>query len=123
GWSVREPFGRWSESMHALIVFGLRADEIRDSVLRIKLLPFTSPGKLDVQHVQVSLNGKTVATWQLSNQEMQEFSIDLPRGALSEKNVISFEMPDVVSPKSIGAIANETRRLGINVEWIEIDAR
>ncbi|OLE55082.1 MAG: hypothetical protein AUG51_05485 [Acidobacteria bacterium 13_1_20CM_3_53_8] len=123
GWSVREPFGRWSDAERAMIIFALNEDEILDSVLRIKLWTFTAPGKLNAQHVTVSLNGRELTTWQLSNPDMEEFTLDIPRDALSERNVLSFYMPDIVSPKSIGVSPNETRRLGVYVEWVEIDAQ
>ncbi len=123
GWSVREIYGRWSEADHAMLIFGLREEDFRDSVLRIRLLPYIAPGKLDVQHVTVSLNGHELTTWELRNTDVEEFTLELPRRALAKRNVLSFYMPDVVSPKSLGVIPHEIRRLGIYVEWMEIDPK
>ena len=89
-------------------------------MLRIKFAPFLVPGKLDVQHVSVDLNGTVLQTLLLREIAFKEFIMPLPTNALRSENILTFELPDAESPMNLG-ISEDRRRLGISVEWIELD--
>lgn len=121
GWSGREPFSRWTEQGSAAITFSLAESEPR--VMRLKLIPFLAPGRLDAQRVSVRLNGELLTTLKLTEAVSKVYSITLPRQVLRERNVVSFELPDADAPRRLG-VGADARLLGINVEWLELaDAR
>lgn len=119
GWSAREPGFRWTDRNKAAVVFAL--GELKPAVLRLKLGAFLVPGKLEEQRVNVELNGRQIAELRLKNAEPQEYSIALPSGFPQEKNVLSFALPDAESPATF-KVNNDTRLLGINVQWIELNS-
>jgi len=118
GWSNRESISRWTDRGRAVIGFAL--DETRDSSLRIRLTPFLVPGRLDEQRVNVKLNGQNVGALNLNQTASNEYSIALPKAAFRKENALIFELPDAESPMTV-AVSEDSRRLGISVEWIEID--
>lgn len=118
GWSAREQDARWSDGNHASIIFALTP--ARTSVLRIKMIPFLVPGKLDEQRVNVSLNDQPLLSLTLREPVYQVHSIILPGDLLQENNVLSFEISDAASPQELG-VADDDRWLGIRVQWIEIE--
>jgi hypothetical protein len=115
GWSGHEPSLRWSDKKKAFIVFAF--DEIKAGALRIKLAPFLAPGKVESQRVKVTLNDQAIDSFVLN--EPKEFTFALPPTALREKNILTFELPDAMSPASLG-ISPDARLLGINADWMEI---
>ncbi len=117
GWSVPEPDARWSDGHRAVVVFAL--GPVRTTVLRIDMMPFLVPGRLDEQRVGVTLNGHRLPSLTLREPGYQVRSIKLPGELLRENNVLSFEIPGATSPQSLGAGADE-RHLGIKVRWIEM---
>jgi hypothetical protein len=120
GWSGREQFSRWTEQGRAAITFKLGED--KPAGLRVKMIPFLAPGRLDAQHVGVRLNGELLTTLVLTERESRVYSIALPHELLRERNVLSFELADAESPRQLGA-GEDSRLLGINVEWIELETR
>ena len=118
GWSGREPAFRWTDGDSAAFVFALA--ETRPSLLRIKLGPFLAPGKLDEQRAGVELNGRTIATLRLRDAAPKEYQVALPGDLLRDKNVLTFALPDAESPRAL-KISDDSRLLGINVEWLEIE--
>lgn len=120
GWSGHEPAFRWTDGNSAAFVFALA--EIRPSILRIKLGPFLAPGKLDEQRVGVELNGRTIMTLRLRDAAPKEYQIALPSDLLRDKNVLAFALPDAESPRAL-KVSDDTRLLGINVEWMEIETQ
>lgn len=120
GWSGAEALSRWTERGAAAIVFAL--EHLRPCVLRIRLAPFLVPGKLDAQGLEVALNNRSLARLTLESRDAQTISIDVPVDALREENVIEFRMPDAAIPASL-QVSEDARLLGINVQWIELEAR
>ena len=88
--------------------------------LRIFGGPFLAPSKLDSQRVIIMLNDQQVASWTLTSAEPRQQVIELPVGALRDKNTLMFILPDAASPRSLG-VSQDFRLLGFNVQWIEID--
>jgi hypothetical protein len=119
GWSGIEPFSRWSDKGRAGVVFSL--SEAGDRLLRIKMSPFIAQGKVEAQRVKIEVNGVSIRTLTLTEIEPQVYEVAIPGAVLREKNVLIFELPDAESPASRG-LGNETRLLGINVQWMKLDA-
>jgi len=120
GWSGREFNSRWTEGTRATFIFGL--EQLGQGLLRLKIAPFLAPGKLTEQRLIVELNGEVLTVQTLNKQEPEEYSIELPERLLRERNVLSFATPDARAPRDLG-IGDDPRRLGINVQWIEIQTR
>ncbi|HEY0006559.1 MAG TPA: hypothetical protein VGB17_17385 [Pyrinomonadaceae bacterium] len=120
GWSGFEPSFRWSNGDQAALSFSLQ--EPRASMLRIRLGPFLSPGKLDQQRVHVMLNGQQLDSLTLNRIGPQSYTIELPASLLRERNVLGFGLPDAASPWMLET-GSDTRWLGISVEWFEIDTK
>ena len=118
GWSNREVTARWTERGRATLAF--RLDRVEARTLRISLGPFLAPGKLNAQRAVIKLNDQALATLVLDEASFKEYTIALPAGVLKKENVLSFELPDAESPRSLGA-GDDLRLLGINVQWIEFD--
>jgi hypothetical protein len=119
GWSGIEPFSRWSDKGRAALVFSL--SETRDLLLRIRMSPFIVPGKVEAQRVKMEINGQALQTLTLTEIDAKVYQLIIPGAVLREKNVLIFELPDAESPAYLG-ISNETRLLGINVQWAKLDA-
>jgi hypothetical protein len=117
GWSVAEPVARWSDRGRAVIAF--RVSDTGPMTLGIKMAPFLVKGKLDQQRMNVKLNGLVVDSLILNLGEPVEYLFHLPPGALRDKNILTLELPDAASPKSLG-VSEDTRRLGISVQSLEI---
>lgn len=76
------------------------------------------PGKLGTQRVSVNLNGHPVATFTLSTPEAQTQTISLPKQALQEDNVLTFEASHAESPQKLG-VEPDPRPRAIKINWIE----
>jgi hypothetical protein len=118
GWSGAEECCRWSSAGRAAIIFSL--ERPAESRLRLSLQPFLVPGKLDQQRVEVSLNGRLLETLYLSDAGVGLYSLSLPGDVLKERNVLTFNLPDAESPAAL-KLSEDTRLLGINVEWMELE--
>jgi hypothetical protein len=117
GWHTHERDGRWSDNRAAL-VFALAP--VRNITMHVKIAPFIVPGKLDEQHVKVTLNDQPLLTLVLREWEAQVYSIDLPGHLMREKNVLSFEIPDAQSPLKLG-VGDDPLQRGINLVWIQFE--
>lgn len=116
GWGKREAGLRWTNGKEAALVFSL--NQINDTVMRIKLSAFVVPGKHDEQRVNIALNGQRLQILLLKEEAAREDALVLPKEILRQKNVLTFGLPDAVSPKSVGQ-GDDTRPLGIAVYWME----
>ena len=115
GWSAAEPSIRWTDRSRALILFAV--NEVKPGSLHLRLGPFVAPPKLDAQRMNLKLNDHLLAS--LILKEAKEYRFALPDNLLREKNVLEFELPDTVSPISLG-MSRDWRRLGVDVKWMEI---
>jgi hypothetical protein len=119
GWSAGEGEFRWSDGKKAAFIFTL--DRISEGALRMKLVPFLVPGKLDEQVVNLELNGQPIKTLTLREGLPAEYSIALPRELLRQENVLIFGLPGATAPKSAG-FNEDTRQLAIGMYWLEIES-
>jgi hypothetical protein len=118
GWSGREACCRWSNSGRAAIVFSLA--KVSASRLEIRMGPFIVPGKVNEQRVEVELNGQRLNTLNLKEAEAKTYSVELPGHLLRERNVLTLNLPDAESPSAL-KVSEDTRLLGINVQWMQIE--
>lgn len=118
GWSVPEMASRWSD--HGQAVIGFRSAYTSAANLRFKLGTFLVAGKLDQQRVSIRINNHPLGTLTLQDIGPREYSTFVPARVLSDRNILTFQLPDAESPKNLG-LSEDTRRLGINVQWLQID--
>ncbi len=117
GWSANEEAFRWSDGHEAAVTFSL--DEVTECQLRMKLMALLVPGRLDAQRVNIRLNGRLIDSLTIKNPGPQEYSRTLPKEAVQENNVLTFELPDAASPRSLN-LNPDPRTLGVAVFWLEI---
>lgn len=118
GWSGREQMARWTDRGSAAIVFSLA--DVRTSVLRLEMAAFVAPPRLAAQRVRITINNQVVASLTLSQPQQNTYSFQLPRDLLRKENVLTFELPDAQSPKSLG-VSEDGRLLGISLRSIQVD--
>src|SRR5258706_1663094 len=117
GWSENGGEYRWSEGDQATVVFGL--DNIADAQLLIKFTPFIVGGKANEQRISIKLNGQLLETLTLKDPSPREYSRTLPKELLQQNNVLTFELPDAVSPKELN-LNDDERKLALGVYWLDI---
>jgi hypothetical protein len=84
--------------------------------------PFLALGKHDEQRVLVGLNGQLVTTLRLRENRPDEYDFVLPASWLREKNVLTFRLPDAISPASLNIDNPDPRQLGIAVFWMQFQS-
>jgi hypothetical protein len=115
GWSGPEAEVRWTDGPEAALIFS--ANPASDILFQIKLAPFVVERSHPQQRVNINLNGQLVQRLTLTSNAPQVHEFVLPRQQLRSKNILTFELPDARSPKSLG-INDDLRVLGIAVWWI-----
>jgi hypothetical protein len=117
GWSGAEREFRWTDGKEAAMVFKIERPE--NLLLTIHAGPFTAGERLAGQNLGVVLNGQRIETLSLQGDSVRQFTLTLPQHLLSNSNTLKFELPNALSPESLGT-GNDTRILGIRVEWMEL---
>jgi len=115
GWSGPEAEVRWTDGPEAALIFS--ANPTADIAFQIKLAPFVVERNHPQQRVNINLNGQLVHRLTLTSNVPQVHEFVLPHQQLKPKNILTFELPDARSPKSLG-INDDLRLLGIAVWWI-----
>lgn len=113
GWSGPEPGFRWTDGHEAAIVF--RANPSKQHKFRIRAAPFIG-GSVNAQKVTLTLNGERLGEFELT--AGQEFELTIPASNLGTNNVLTFQLPNAASPRSLG-LSDDDRLLGLRVEWLE----
>ena len=117
GWSVNEEIYRWADGHEATVLFSL--DKVDDAELRMKLAPLIIPGKIEQQRVTILLNGQQLDNLLLKDPAPLEYSHKLPKETLRQNNILTFQMPDAKTPKSMG-VNLDRRTLAVAVFWLEV---
>jgi hypothetical protein len=120
GWSWNEPEIRWSDGREAAIIFAL--NEASNSVLQIRIGPFVFPGKVDEQRVDIAINGQPIEHLVLKDGEIRTYSLTVSKDILKNKNILTFNLPDAASPKSL-KVGGDLRKLGVKVEWMQLQTQ
>ena len=84
-----------------------------DLLLEATFIPYLREEKVRKQTVHVLANGNKVGEWTATRRKMQTFQATIPKELVDPAGIaIEFDLPDAVSPTSIGA-GNDVRRLGV----------
>jgi hypothetical protein len=116
GWSGPEQRFRWTDGKKAAFIF--RLTEPRQVTFRISMGAFLIKPALEKQSVHIDLNGSSIASIDISDDQTRVYSFELADGLLKENNVLTFALPDAASPKSLHEGA-DPRLLGLRVEWVQ----
>ncbi|SFL79923.1 hypothetical protein [Nitrosomonas communis] len=119
GWSIDEPWGRWTDGSEATIQFELEAVDDRIELL-LYLRTYLPPDRL-FQRVVVSINSHPLLCWRLDRTTHNApFLLPLNRAYLDGKSTyrIKFQLPDASSPQSWGK--NDSRKLGLGLAGLEL---
>lgn len=120
GWSRPESQFCWTEGPVASLVLPLsHSDEA--VTLSLRAGANINPPALPAQHVDIWVNGKKIATWEVANDQVYRATI--PREFLiAPRNDLYFDfrLPLAVSPKELGT-SPDGRRLGLRVSELTIE--
>ncbi|MBA2432450.1 MAG: hypothetical protein H0V56_10115 [Chthoniobacterales bacterium] len=118
GWSDPEEQFTWTEGDTAVLAIRVPATE-EGVALKIRANGFTNPPDLPAQPVEVSVNNRKIADWELG--EVAEHSAILPPELVKEGGLLTFtfKMPKAVPPKAAGK-GDDPRVLGMCVHEVEI---
>jgi hypothetical protein len=118
GWSGPEAKITWTDGHTATLYLPVKPPKT-DLTLKAKMAAFTRRGQLEAQHVRVLVNHREVSQWLLTA-DFQECTADVPRDYITgaETTEITFDMPDAVSPASLGG-NGDSRTLGLAAFWLE----
>lgn len=117
GWSSFPEEGfTWTNGKSASLVIPVNQPQ-SDLILKAVLTPFIS-GEVDVQKVNVYINGEKLGEW-IAN-AAGEYKISIPKKYISDSLLkINFELLDACSPSELN-ISNDNRTLGIALQSIVI---
>jgi hypothetical protein len=111
GWSIAEPWGRWTDGSRAEFWFCLNDLLQRDDLtLTIEATGWVPPLET-VRTVHLELNGRHVCTLTLHPGAISSTEVLLKAEWLSKKNCLTFKIPHAVSPAASGS-SDDTRRVG-----------
>ena len=119
GFSPYEGYGRWTIGSTAS--FKCSSDRFTFKTATIELIPFTY-GVLRSQRLQLLVNGNYVYEGDLSEARgvNNPLIVDLTGVPSSESYVLTFKIPDAVSPKEVG-FNEDDRKLGFFLKKISLD--
>ena len=110
GWSVPEATHRWTHASQSRLVLNVKAAGSKPLKLRLHASGFPAKG-VAPQHVDVLVNGKKVAAWQLLKQAWYEASIPVEVVGNGLLNII-FAISEPTAPCNVSD-SKDCRRLGI----------
>jgi hypothetical protein len=110
GWSVAEPWGRWTEGASASLI--MRVATPRGATLHFLLKPLATASHL--QRVELTINGHDIARWSFDSGEEKNVSVDIPPETIDPDGLVSirFSLPDAQYPQELG-LPRDDRRLAI----------
>jgi len=120
GWSTPEEQITWSDGNRAELVLPTTSPH---GPVRVRLFAgvYLSPGKVDRQRLRLSIDRRLAAELVISKPGFRVFEMIIPLDFFSDQDrtVITLELPDSVSPSSIGD-GQDLRQLGIAVSWLSL---
>jgi hypothetical protein len=116
GWSVAEPWGRWTEGERAALVFRLAAVPHSDVHVDLSVVPFLLPSH-PRQHVEVFANGELIAQPTFQQGIAPEIQLVIPQRAIASDGIVRlvFKLPDAISPAAAGMPGADPRKLSIGL--------
>jgi len=120
GWSNPEGSIIWTDGRIAELVLPIRPTQ---SSIRLQVFAgaYLKSGILNKQRVRLSINGQPIANWIITRRDFEIREAVVPAETVRDSGsiVVTLEMPDAVSPETIGA-GNDLRRLGLAVGWLSL---
>lgn len=118
GWSVQEPWGVWSSNRETAITLPIKPGAHK---ITLAYNPFIS-SKTPVQHVIVTLEGKTLAEFSSADGAGATQEIALPHALIQGRKTVSlhFELPDAIIPLNAG-LGMDSRMLAIGIKSINVE--
>jgi len=120
GWSTPETEFRWTDGNQATVIFAL--DHISDLELTMKFGAFLVPAKHPQQRVRMKINGHPMQPVTITEADGQEYTLHIARELLSERNVLTFDLPDAIEPNRLRK-DRDVRRLGIAMYWMNFQSK
>ena len=122
GWSAPEDGFTWTNGHNASLLIPMEPTRSPSVRLIASFAPFLAAGIVYEQTVNVLVNGQKAGEWNITTGGIQELTLTIPKGLLGDSDslYITFDMPDAVSPKSIGA-GKDRRMLGIALRTLALD--
>ena len=113
GWSSQNEAGlRWTHGQYAELHIPVHSPG-SDIVLQATLMPYIYPERVPKQNIHVFANGTKIGEWMAKGKEPQTFMATIPRRLVRNSTIrIGLQLPDAVSPRSIGA-GSDARTLAI----------
>jgi glycosyltransferase involved in cell wall biosynthesis len=119
GWSFAESESRWSDGDKAALTFSLAKPIAMNAT--VELTPLVESGRINAQRIEIFLNDIFIASFEFTDSVEQICQFALPVAAVRKRNVLTFNLPDAISPVWVG-INTDVRRLAIRVNWIDFAA-
>ena len=116
GFSGAEQEFRWTEGTQ--VSFTCTADEPR-SLAKLALAPFLTPAHKR-QRVSIAVNDAAPIVAELSSASVSVVELPLPQVAPGQEMRFTIDLPDAVSPQSLGMSA-DGRRLGVAVRSLSFE--
>lgn len=118
GWAHTEQKHTWTEGQHAELRLHI-APTRHPLGIRMRIAGNRKPPELPHQPVEVVVNGRKVAEWQVAG--LHDFIAIVPAEVLADRTEMKMELriPRAVSPKDLGHSA-DPRLLGICVQEMQI---
>jgi len=113
GWGVPEPGYTWNDGKRARLV--LPTSRPKSAVtLKARLCAFIVPGKVEKQTLRILVDQRLAAEWVVTNPALHDRTVTIPNDFFTnpKETVITFEMPDAVTPASVG-VGPDIRSLSI----------
>ena len=121
GWSTPEDQIAWTDGSKAELVLPTRSPQgpVR---LRLYAGAYLNPGKVDRQRIRCSINRRIAAELVISKPAFEVLEVTIAKDFFNdpERTVLTLELPDSISPRSIGD-GQDLRQLGIAVSWLSLD--
>ena len=117
GWSGPESQARWTDSDTAILSIPIESVQ-GDLLMTCKFRAFVPDG-VGKQRVIVNVNGVTVGSLEVTENELKEYAFTIPEDIFDDLIEIVFELPDATSPSEHG-ISNDSRKLGIALRTMRL---
>jgi hypothetical protein len=118
GLSGQEKLHRWTDGTQSTLAVALSPCEFRCD-LELLVRPFTVPGRLDLQQLQVLVNETPVAHFDIAHRSILRCPIPTSVLSGSEPAMIHFTHPDAASPASFG-VSDDPRLLALAFKRMKI---
>ncbi|MFZ3171885.1 MAG: sulfatase-like hydrolase/transferase [Carboxydocellales bacterium] len=116
GWSQPEKDFTWTDGKNANFIIPISQPH-SDFIIKATLFPFVAKG-VDKQKVNIYVNKRKLGEWIVRTNG--DYTIEIPQDyVIDSKLVVSFELPDAVSPKVL-KISNDSRNLGIAMVSVSV---